>query len=102
MTPAEKILWRELRGRKAGCTFYRQAVIRGWIVDFWCPWARVVIEVDGPIHQRQSLQDAYRDAALRQIGILTLRYSNAEVLSNVEHVLERILEVLIFRKQLGR
>ena len=52
MTPAEKILWGQLRGRRLrGLHFRRQQVIEGFIVDFYCHAAGIVVEVDGPIHE---------------------------------------------------
>ena len=50
MTPAEKILWQELRGNKLGVHFRRQQIIAGFIVDFYCHKVGLVIEVDGDIH----------------------------------------------------
>jgi very-short-patch-repair endonuclease len=54
MTPAEKILWQELRANKLGVHFRRQQVIAGFIVDFYCHKAGLVIEVDGDIHNIYS------------------------------------------------
>ena len=58
MTPAEKILWGELRGNKLGVHFRRQHVIAGFIVDFYCHKAALVVEVDGDIHDLQQEEDA--------------------------------------------
>ena len=63
MTPAEKILWQELRGNKLGVHFRRQQVIAGFIVDFYCHKAGLVVEVDGDIHdlqQKKKMRDGKR------------------------------------------
>jgi very-short-patch-repair endonuclease len=54
MTPAEKLLWHELRANKLGVHFRRQKIIAGFIVDFYCHKAALVIEVDGAIHDLQQ------------------------------------------------
>jgi very-short-patch-repair endonuclease len=55
MTPAEQTLWSELRGNQLhGAKFRRQQVIAGYIADFYCHAARLVIELDGPVHQHQT------------------------------------------------
>lgn len=61
MTPAEKILWEELRGSKLGVRFRRQQVIQGFIVDFYCHWAGLVVEVDGDVHDLQREEDERRE-----------------------------------------
>ena len=61
MTPAEKILWQELRANKLGVHFRRQQVIQGFIVDFYCHKSALVIEVDGDIHDLQQEEDARRE-----------------------------------------
>ena len=57
LTLAEKILWQELRGNKLGVHFRRQQVIAGFIVDFYCHMAALVLEVDGDIHDLQQEED---------------------------------------------
>ena len=71
MTPAEKILWDELRANKLGVHFRRQQVIQGFIVDFYCHKATLVIEVDGDIHDLQQEEDARWEKALRELGVRT-------------------------------
>jgi very-short-patch-repair endonuclease len=62
MTPAEKLLWQHLRNNRLnGLHFRRQQIIDGFIVDFYCHAARVVIEVDGEVHQNQREYDDERD-----------------------------------------
>ena len=95
MTPAEKILWQELRANKLGVHFRRQQVISGFIVDFYCHQAALVIEVDGGIHDRQQAEDARREKALHEMGLKIIRFRNEEVLSNLSIVLRKIKELAL-------
>ena len=86
-TPAERTLWAVLRdNRLDGFHFRRQHVLAGYIVDFCCIKARVVVEVDGAHHVEQAAADAQRDAVLRRLGFRILRFANAEVLDHLAHV----------------
>lgn len=82
MTPAEKILWEELRANKLGVHFRRQQVIAGFIVDFYCHKAALVVEVDGDIHDLQREEDARREKALSALGLKVVRFKNDEVVRN--------------------
>ncbi len=91
MTPAETLLWQHLRAsRLHGLHFRRQQVIHGFIADFYCHAAGVVVEVDGGIHDTQPEADESRDLAFAQLGLLTLRIRNEDVLHDTVAVLERI------------
>jgi len=93
MTAEEKILWRHLRTNQlTGLHFRRQQVIDGFIADFYCHSAGLVIELDGTVHQSQTKYDAERDRALSQRKLRTLRIKNEEVRENLDGVLSRILE----------
>ena len=94
MTPAENILWQALRGNKLGVHFRRQQIISGFIVDFYCHQADLVIELDGGIHAEQKDYDAEREKVLSEMGLRTLRFSNNEVLENLPQVLKRIVNFL--------
>ena len=94
MTPAEKILWEELRANKLGVHFRRQQVIQGFIVDFYCHKAGLVIEVDGDIHDLQKEEDERREKALSALGLRIVRFKNDEVVRNVSAVVWRIKEFL--------
>lgn len=80
MTPSELILWEEVRKRRLGVRFYRQAVVLGYILDFWCPLAQLAVEVDGSYHLKpaQKKYDATRDSNLRTSGVATLRIQNRD------------------------
>jgi len=90
-TPAEAALWQLLRGRSlGGYKFRRQHPIGRCIVDFYCPKARLVIEVDGEIHQRTVEEDAQRQAELEALKLRVIRFTNDEVLNQPEWVLSVI------------
>ena len=90
MTPAEKILWEELRANKLGVYFRRQQVIQGFIVDFYCHKAGLVIEVDGDIHDLQKEEDERREKVLSALGLRVVRFRNDEVMRNLSAVVGRI------------
>lgn len=85
LTPTERVLWARVRRKRLGCRFHRQALIYGWIVDFWCPFFSLVVEVDGAHHATppQSERDRFRDSVLRRNGIRTLRLPNTLVLKHM-------------------
>ncbi|HAZ28936.1 MAG TPA: hypothetical protein DCY48_04145 [Candidatus Magasanikbacteria bacterium] len=93
MTKAELVLWQEIRKRKLGYRFQRQTSIGFFIVDFYCKWLRLVIEVDGPIHYFQKEYDHAREDWLRRQGYSILRFTNDEVLFDRDRVKEKIREV---------
>jgi very-short-patch-repair endonuclease len=92
MTPEEKLLWEQVRAnRLRGLHFRRQQLVHGFIADFYCHAAGVVVEVDGDIHDEQVEYDAARDLAFTTIGLLVLRFRNEEVTTGMPHVLERLV-----------
>ena len=96
-TDAERRVWSKLRLRQLnGFQFYRQRIIVNYIVDFFCPKAKLIIEVDGSQHYSGEKQksDFKRDEYLKRIGIKVLRFSDREGLTNINGVVERILENL--------
>jgi very-short-patch-repair endonuclease len=97
MTEAESFLWQRIRRKQLkGRQFYRQKNIGNYIVDFYCPSAKVIVELDGGQHYTQEgiRRDRVRDKYLESLGFTTLRFSDREVLKNIEGVLERIIEHL--------
>jgi len=93
-TMAEELLWQRLRaGKVEGLKFRRQHAVGKFIVDFYCVTAGLVVEVDGPIHEHQRHRDAERQTYLEAIGLTVLRFSNDEVISNVEEVVAAIWAV---------
>jgi very-short-patch-repair endonuclease len=93
-TPAEDALWQRLRRKQLGVKFRCQHAIGRFIVDFYCAEASLVVEVDGPIHQYAPEQDAIRQEFLESQDLRVLRFTNDEVLNEIEGVLEQIRTVL--------
>ena len=94
MTDAEKTLWNALRANRLdGWHFRRQQVIDGFIVDFYCHAAALVIEVDGEIHETQKESDAERDHALIARGFRVQRFTNDEVQKELPDVLKKIKQL---------
>jgi len=93
MTDAERRLWTRIRGKQLkGCQFYRQKTIGDYIVDFYCPGVKLVIELDGGQHYTEEgiEKDKIRDKYLADNGLQILRFSDRDVFENMEGVLERI------------
>ncbi len=83
-TPAEKLFWLKLKKYKY--TFLRQKPIYRFIVDFYCSKLLLVIEIDGGYHDKQKGFDDGREELLYKIGIKTIRFSNDEVINNIDLV----------------
>ncbi len=95
-TDAEQLLWYRLRNRQlAGHKFRRQQAIQSYFVDFICHDSRLVIELDGGQHALQEEQDEARSAVIRGEGYRVLRFWNDQVLTELESVLEVILQSLL-------
>jgi very-short-patch-repair endonuclease len=97
MTPAEKILWQELRNRNiTGYKFRRQHPVREFIVDFFCPEKELVIEIDGKIHQLPDVneKDKNRTAELERLGLTVIRFTNEEIVDDLTGVLKKIEKTL--------
>jgi len=91
MTGVELILWKAIRKRRiCGLRFRRQDPIDDYVVDFSCPDARLIVEVDGPWHEGTAESDANRDARLRLLGWRVLRFSAEDVLDDVDWVAGQI------------
>jgi very-short-patch-repair endonuclease len=93
-TCAEHILWDYLRNRKTGYKIRRQHVIDKYVVDFVCLSKKLVIEIDGGIHNQQKEQDELRTQDLNCIGYTVIRFTNDEVYENAGVVAQRIKEEL--------
>jgi very-short-patch-repair endonuclease len=92
MTPAEAALWDCLRcSRLGGLHFRRQQVIAGFIADFFCHQARLIVECDGEAHEGCEEYDRERDRVLAAYGLRVLRVTNKRVLSDMPAVLNEIL-----------
>lgn len=95
MTDAEQWLWQRLRGKQIlGLQFYRQKPILNFIVDFYCSAAKLVIECDGGQHYTEDglKADQIRDQALSELGLVVLRFSNRQILIEIDAVIELIFQ----------
>ncbi len=102
-TPAEEILWAALRRRAVGgAKFRRQHPIGRFVVDFFCVDAQLAVEADGASHFPKPPEELARDALLVASGVVMLRFSNDEILSDPERVLRVIEKHVLARKQYGR
>ena len=91
LTPAEAILWSALRNKQLeGLRFRCQHPVGNFILDFYCPSLKLVIEVDGEIHTRQIDYDNARTAKLSEYGYQVLRFSNEEIMNDLPKVLTEI------------
>jgi len=93
MTDSERKLWSRLRGKQVlGIQFYRQKPIGNYIVDFYAPKVKIVIEVDGSQHVEKinKIKDAARDKFLKSQGLDVLRFNNLQVLKEIDSVGEVI------------
>ncbi|NUO10373.1 MAG: endonuclease domain-containing protein [Candidatus Brocadia sp.] len=97
MTNAERLLWSRLRRKQPkGYQVYRQRIVGNYIVDFYCPNAGLVIELDGGQHYTDDgvKKDIMRDEYLKKQGLKVLRFSDRDVFKNLTVVLEKIYENL--------
>ena len=94
-TPAERLLWARLRNRQLqGRKFRRQHPLGRFVVDFCCPAERLVVEVDGEVHEGQEEEDEARTAVLESYGYTVLRFLNQAVIQDVEGVLKAIARAI--------
>ncbi len=97
MTDAENLLWSRIRRKQLkGYQFYRQRIIGDYIVDFYCPKANLVIELDGGQHYSDEgkRRDHTRDDYLAGLGLRVIRFSDREIFENLKGVLEKSWELL--------
>ena len=91
MTPAERVLWEAIRSKRlAGLRFRHQHPVGGFILDFFCPARKLVVEVDGSIHDEQAEYDSERTKHLNLWGYRVIRFRNEEVFENLPSVLAQI------------
>ncbi len=93
MTDAERLLWMKLRRKQLkGLQFYTQKPIGNFIVDFYCPKVKLIIELDGGQHYTEEgiEKDKARDNDLQKQGFRVLRFSDREIFKQLDGVLEKI------------
>lgn len=93
----ENYVWNFLRNKQLGVSFRRQHVIGEFIVDFVCLSKKIIIEIDGKYHQQEEQMeyDIMRTERLSKYGFRVIRFSNEEILTNIERVLDIIKEEII-------
>jgi len=96
-TKTEEILWWYLRDQKMGLKFKRQHSVGGYILDFYCPQKKLIIELDGEIHNTKEAKeyDLVRDKYFEELGYVTLRFFNKEVENCVGKVLDKIKNCIV-------
>lgn len=104
-TPSEKTLWAHLKGRQFSAYKFRrqhpfsyhrqQGVVKFFIADFYCAEKKLIIELDGPVHDFQKDYDANRDEVLAQLGLKTLHIKNSELDKDLKAVLNKIKAALL-------
>ena len=103
-TRAEKTIWENLRNRQLlNYKFLRQHPIiftyfdqeRFFVADFYCAEKKLILEIDGGVHKDQIDQDNYRDFLCEQLGYQVIRFSNQEVMNNLNSVLSKLKEILM-------
>jgi very-short-patch-repair endonuclease len=94
LTPAEAVLWEVLRGRQLeGLKFRSQHPLGRFIVDFYCPSLKLVIEIDGNVHDSQKVYDQARTEQLQAFSYYVLRFSNDQVMNDLSTVLNQIAQI---------
>ncbi|MBR1472629.1 MAG: endonuclease domain-containing protein [Paludibacteraceae bacterium] len=88
-TEAESILWQYLNSKHLGIKFRRQHIIDSYIVDFVCLSKKLVIEVDGKYHDKteQKALDEQRHHRLRELGFTIIRFTNEQVMCDIENTI---------------
>ena len=91
MTESEELLWDKLKGKQiCGVRFRRQHPIDIFIADFYCHEARLVIEIDGDIHNYRVEYDNGREAEIEEYNNKVIRFSNDQVINDIESVVNKI------------
>ena len=96
MTDAERRVWMRIRMKQLkGFQFYRQKNIGNYIVDFYCPAAKLIVEIDGGQHYSEEgfRKDKDRDSYLTSLGLRILRFSDREVFESIEGVLRQSVSI---------
>ena len=91
MTTCEKLLWERVKQKQiCGLRFRRQHPIDFFIADFYCHEAKLVIELDGEIHNQQREYDDGRSAEMEKYSIKVIMFNNSEIENNIEEVIKKI------------
>lgn len=93
-TPQEILLWLQLKNSQLGFKFRRQHSVGGYIADFYCPIKKLVIEIDGSQHFSNQEYDDTRSKYLKGLEIKVIRFTNAEINTNMNGVINSIIKEL--------
>jgi MurNAc alpha-1-phosphate uridylyltransferase len=93
-THEEEIVWGYLKGNQLGVKFRRQHPVLFYIADFYCHTLKLVIEIDGSVHNKTDVKitDAIRQKKIEDLGIKVIRFTNQQVKNSPENILEKIIE----------
>jgi len=97
MTPAEQIFWTKVGGKQFyNLKFRRQHAIGDYVVDFYCPEKKYIIEIDGDTHAEASTMgnDIMRENYLKSLGCQIVRYSNRDIMHNTSGVFDDLIHKL--------
>ena len=96
LTEPEKIFWNKVRAGQAIYKFRRQHSIGPYVVDFYCPQARLIVEIDGDSHAEdgQAAKDEQRNLYFKKLNFRIKRYCNRDIVNNIEGVLEDLYKIL--------
>ena len=102
VSTAEKKIWKSLLSKEQlGERFIRQRPINNFIVDFFCPKLGIIIEIDGNSHLNKGEYDYYREEKLKSLGYTIIRFSEGEVLNQLDDVANQIRHVIYCLKERG-
>ncbi len=90
MTPAEQLLWENIRNKKLGVKFRKQHIVGYYIPDFVAISIKLIVEVDGKIHLRRKQEDLERTRNLELLGYTVIRFKNEEIENDLKKVIEEI------------
>ena len=98
MTLSEILLWQQIKGKQLlGYNFPRQKPIDEYVVDFYCPNLKLVIEIDGDSHDGKEEADFIRQKKLESMGLTVLRFWDLDVKANVDGIVEQLREWIVAR-----
>ena len=93
MTLSEILLWQQIKGKQLlGYDFHRQKPIDEYVVDFYCPRLKLVLEIDGDSHEGKEKADRIRRERLESLGLTVMRFWDLDVKNNVDGIVEQLRE----------
>ena len=93
---SEVLLWKQIKTKKLGYHFYRQKPLGNYIVDFYCPALKLVVEIDGSSHDEKQEYDKFRDEFLKTIGLRTIHFLDKDIKNNLDEVINLLKEQMSF------